>query len=211
MPAAHIVRGHISGAIGRGAKLHGTDYREQGAPRPHGPTRTACGGGGAIPLAVAAGTAAVFAPTLGNGFVNWDDPQTLVDNPHYRGLGWTQLRWGLTTFLMGDYSPLARVPLAAGYFPSGGDPPRYHFPRPAPARRHGGALLLRCATVVAGRGAGRGGCGAGDEAVRGGGGVVVRHPPAPGGIGGLGVGPAGRFVRGFLPRPGARGSEGRGD
>src|SRR3989304_1400959 len=138
MPAAHIVRGHISGAIGRGAKLHGTDYREQGAPRPHGPTRTACGGGGAIPLAVAAVPAAVFAPTLGNGFVNWDDPQTLVDNPHFRGLGWTQLRWALTTFLMGHYSPLLWMSFGLDYLLWGMNPAGYHLT----------SLLLHVANAV---------------------------------------------------------------
>jgi len=33
-------------------------------------------------------TVVVFLPGLSNQFVNWDDYETLVDNPHYRGFGW---------------------------------------------------------------------------------------------------------------------------
>lgn len=108
------------------------------APQDHGSQPTAFGGGWAIPLAVAAVTAAVFAPTLGNGFVNWDDPQTLVDNPHLRGLGWTQLRWALTTFLMGHYSPLLWMSFGLDYLLWGMNPAGYHLT----------SLLLHVANAV---------------------------------------------------------------
>ena len=95
-------------------------------------------GGWAIPLVLALVTVAVFLPALENGFVNWDDPQALVDNPHYRGLGWTQLRWVLTTFLMGHYSPLAWFTFAVDYLLWGMNPAGYHFT----------SLLLHVANAV---------------------------------------------------------------
>jgi len=30
-----------------------------------------------------------FLPALHNQFVNWDDDKNFLENPHYRGLGWT--------------------------------------------------------------------------------------------------------------------------
>jgi hypothetical protein len=54
-----------------------------------------------LPLVVALVTAAVFASSIGHGFV-WDDQFNIVDNPHYRGLGPTQLQWMLTA-IWGDH------------------------------------------------------------------------------------------------------------
>lgn len=48
-----------------------------------------------------------FGAALPNQFVNWDDYETLVNNPHYRGWAWPQLRWIWTTFHMGHYQPLS--------------------------------------------------------------------------------------------------------
>ena len=42
------------------------------------------------PSLVALVTLAAFLPTLHNQFVNWDDDVNFLDNPHYRGLGWSQ-------------------------------------------------------------------------------------------------------------------------
>src|SRR6266481_3893501 len=62
------------------------------------------------PFALALVTLAVFAPALSNGFV-WDDAANIVTNPHYRGLGWAELRWMLTTHLMGPWIPLTWITL----------------------------------------------------------------------------------------------------
>src|SRR5690349_25179972 len=44
-------------------------------------------------------------PVVGNGFVNWDDPTVLLDNPH---LGSRDVvRWAFSTTLIGHYQPLA--------------------------------------------------------------------------------------------------------
>ena len=49
------------------------------------------------PAVVGIVTFIAFAPALKNGFV-WDDVRNLLENVHYRGLGWSQLRWMSTTF-----------------------------------------------------------------------------------------------------------------
>src|SRR3989449_7951936 len=51
------------------------------------------------PLLVALLTLTAFLPTLQNQFVSWDDDKNFLENPHYRGLGWTHLRWMWTTHL----------------------------------------------------------------------------------------------------------------
>lgn len=45
-----------------------------------------------VPCAVTLLTLVAFFPTLRNGFVDWDDTTLVLENPHYRGLGWSQLR-----------------------------------------------------------------------------------------------------------------------
>jgi len=76
-------------------------------------------------IALLAGTA--FLPALQNGFVNWDDEATLVQNPNYRGLGWTELRWMFSTFYMGHYQPLSWMTFSLDYLLWGMDPFGYHL------------------------------------------------------------------------------------
>ena len=64
---------------------------------------------------VVAAAIAAFLPALSPDFVNWDDPGTLLDNPHYRGLGPRQLVWMFTTFHMGHYMPLTWLTLGWDY------------------------------------------------------------------------------------------------
>jgi tetratricopeptide (TPR) repeat protein len=79
------------------------------------------------PLAVTAITVGAFLPTLQNGFVDWDDRETLLENPHYRGLGRTQLVWMFTAFLKGHYQPLSWLSFSLDYFLWGMDPFGYHL------------------------------------------------------------------------------------
>jgi protein O-mannosyl-transferase len=72
-------------------------------------------------------TAIAFFPTLQNGFVNWDDYENVVDNPYYRGLGWSQLRWMFTTFHLGPYQPLSWLSLGIDYLIWGMNPLGYHL------------------------------------------------------------------------------------
>ena len=51
----------------------------------------------------------------------------LVDNPKYRGLGWTQLRWMFSTFHAGHYQPLSWITLGSDYLLWGLDPFGYHL------------------------------------------------------------------------------------
>jgi len=80
-----------------------------------------------IPVSIALITFIVFVPTLQNGFVNWDDDSHLLENPHYRGLGWEQLRWMFTTCFHGSCMPLNWVTYAMDYVFWGMNPAGYHF------------------------------------------------------------------------------------
>lgn len=90
------------------------------------------------PLAVTAITVGAFLPALQNGFVDWDDRETLLENPHYRGLGWPQLVWAFTTFHKGHYQPLSWVSFSLDYFLWGMNPLGYHLT----------SLLLHSANAV---------------------------------------------------------------
>ncbi len=94
---------------------------------------------GAAPLLVAAVTAAVFLPSLRNGFVSWDDWRTLIENPGYRGLGPAQLRWMLTTDFFCNYQPLTWMTFGLDFTLWGMRPFGYHLT----------SLLLHCANAVA--------------------------------------------------------------
>ena len=78
------------------------------------------------PLAIVLVTVAGFWPTL-QGEFNWDDEASLLNNPHYRGFGVSQLRWMFTTTLMGHYMPLTWLSLAADYTIGRMNPWAYHL------------------------------------------------------------------------------------
>ncbi len=80
-----------------------------------------------VPLTVALATFGAFFPALLNDFVNWDDDKILYDNPYYRGLGWVQLKWMFSTFLMGHYQPLTWLSFAFDYQLWGMAPFGYHL------------------------------------------------------------------------------------
>ncbi len=81
----------------------------------------------AIPLAVSLVTFAVFAPALWNHFVEWDDHMNLFNNPHYRGLGWENIRWMFTSALMGHYIPITWLTFGLDYTLWGVNPFGYHL------------------------------------------------------------------------------------
>jgi hypothetical protein len=80
-----------------------------------------------LPVAVGAATAVAFLPALDGGFLGWDDRANLVDNPHYRGLGWRHLHWMFTTTLMGHYTPLAWLSHGVDHALWGMNPRGYHL------------------------------------------------------------------------------------
>ncbi len=56
---------------------------------------------------LAAVTFVVFSPALHNGFVNYDDPNQITDNPRLRsGIGFEELRWAFTSSEFGNWHPL---------------------------------------------------------------------------------------------------------
>ncbi len=80
-----------------------------------------------IPFALTAVSLLVFSPALLNGFVEWDDYMNLFENPSYRGLGWTQIRWMFTSTLMGHYIPVTWLTFGLDYTLWGMNPLGYHL------------------------------------------------------------------------------------
>src|SRR2546427_1325453 len=80
-----------------------------------------------LPTLIALVTFVPFLPTLDNQFVRWDDDDNLVENPHYRGLGWTHLRWMWTTSHIGHYAPLTWMTFGLDYLFWGLKPVGYHL------------------------------------------------------------------------------------
>jgi len=72
-------------------------------------------------------TVVAFLPVVLNDFVNWDDYEILLKNPHYRTLGWEGLRWMFTTFYWGHYQPLTWVTFYLDYVAWGMEPWGYHL------------------------------------------------------------------------------------
>jgi Flp pilus assembly protein TadD len=74
--------------------------------------------------ALALAATAAFWPVLRNGFVNWDDPAVLVDNPHLAAPG--VVAWAFTTTLVGHYQPLAWLAWSAAQSLFGLSPAAFH-------------------------------------------------------------------------------------
>jgi tetratricopeptide (TPR) repeat protein len=67
-------------------------------------------GAGRTAFAIALATFVVFSPALNNGFVRYDDPNQITDNPRLAaGLGADGLRWAFTSFEFGNWHPLTWV------------------------------------------------------------------------------------------------------
>lgn len=91
-----------------------------------------------IPVLVFLLTLAAFLPVLENGFVFWDDDRNLLNNPNYRGLGWSQLRWMFSTYYMSLYRPMTWASFGFDYLFWGTEPLGYHLT----------SLLLHAANAV---------------------------------------------------------------
>jgi protein O-mannosyl-transferase len=68
-----------------------------------------------VAFALFCGTLLVFWPTLSNGFVNWDDPNTVVNNTNCHGLDAARIKWMFSTFFWGHYQPLVWLSYAVDY------------------------------------------------------------------------------------------------
>ncbi|MBZ0220964.1 MAG: tetratricopeptide repeat protein [Candidatus Methylomirabilis sp.] len=82
-------------------------------------------------LAVAAFSALaaflVYAPSLWHGFVNWDDPVYVLENPYIRSLDGPSVRFMLTSFYSANWHPLTLFSYALDYAIWGKDPFGYHL------------------------------------------------------------------------------------
>jgi hypothetical protein len=91
-----------------------------------------------LPLLIFTVAFVAFLPGLSGQFLDWDDNSNFLQNPNFRGLGWSNLRWMFTTTLMGHWIPLTWLTLGANYVLGGMAPWGYHL----------GNLLLHAANAV---------------------------------------------------------------
>lgn len=80
-----------------------------------------------IPLGLALLVGLLFWPAVHADWVDWDDPTNFLTNPYYRGLGWPQLRWMMTSTLLGHWIPVTWITLAVDYSLWGMNPYGYHL------------------------------------------------------------------------------------
>jgi tetratricopeptide (TPR) repeat protein len=70
---------------------------------------------------------AAFSPALDNGFLDYDDNITVTENPDFRGLSPSHLRWMATATVGGHWQPLAWLTLAVDHAVWGMEPRGYHL------------------------------------------------------------------------------------
>ena len=65
----------------------------------------------AICFVLALGTLAVYCPILSHGFLNYDDPDYILDNPHVKsGLTWSGIVWAFQpTAYAANWHPLTWI------------------------------------------------------------------------------------------------------
>lgn len=81
----------------------------------------------ALPALVFVVVLAAFLPAVGGAFLNWDDAENLVANPHYRGLGPAELAWMWSAVHMGHYIPITWLTFGLDYLVWGMNPAGYHL------------------------------------------------------------------------------------
>jgi hypothetical protein len=80
--------------------------------------------------------------SLDGDFVSWDDDKNFLLNPHFRGLGWDNIRWMWTTFHLGTWIPLSWMTLGLSYELHGMNPVGYHAANMALHALNAGLLYL---------------------------------------------------------------------
>jgi Tfp pilus assembly protein PilF len=82
-----------------------------------------------LAVLLAAGTAAVYAPAMRNGFVNVDDPDYVTRNPHVlAGLTWADIRWALgSSYPSSNWHPLTWISHMADVELYARNPAGHHF------------------------------------------------------------------------------------
>ncbi len=69
----------------------------------------------------------VYLPSLWNGFVNWDDPTYVINNPYIRSLDLAFIKWSLTNIYFANWHPLTIISYAVDYAIWGTNPFGYHL------------------------------------------------------------------------------------
>ena len=82
--------------------------------------------GWVAPLAVAIVPCLVFLTAIANGYV-WDDHFNFIANRGYRGLGWTQVTWMLTSAHLAHWIPVTWLTFGLDYAMWGMAPAGYHL------------------------------------------------------------------------------------
>jgi len=100
---------------------------------------------------IAAITVAVFWPATAGQFLNWDDDQNFLNNPNFRGLAFSNLRWMFTTFHLGHYQPLTWITLGLDYTLWGLNPFGYHLTNLLLHAANAALFYLLCLRLVGGR------------------------------------------------------------
>ena len=72
-------------------------------------------------------TFAVYLPSLGNGFVNWDDPTYIYKNPMIKSLDVAFVKWAFTSVVSGNWHPLTLFSHALDYAVFGPSPFGHHL------------------------------------------------------------------------------------
>lgn len=95
------------------------------------PPGRSAGGSGWVQYGVAAVVSAlafvVYLPALRNGFVQWDDPDYVVNNTHIRALGGALVRWAFADFHASNWHPLTWWSHALDYAVWGLNPAGHHL------------------------------------------------------------------------------------
>lgn len=84
-------------------------------PAPDTPAPAPAGRIAAAALAAVLVTFLVLLPVIRNGWTNWDDPEVLLNNPHWRGLTAENVAWMATGTRMGHYQPLTWMSYAVDH------------------------------------------------------------------------------------------------
>jgi tetratricopeptide (TPR) repeat protein len=96
-----------------------------------GAERIGLGAGIKRPLAFIASAAVVtlltYLPALRNGFVNWDDPVYVYDNPYIHSLGLPFFKWAFLDFHVWNWHPLTWISHAVDYALWGLNPMGHHL------------------------------------------------------------------------------------
>jgi tetratricopeptide (TPR) repeat protein len=72
-------------------------------------------------------TAAVYFPSLENGFVSWDDDHYVYENPYLEATGTDYIAWSFSTFRLGNWHPMMWLSLGLDYAIWGLEPMGYHL------------------------------------------------------------------------------------